>query len=72
MGKEWLIFEGSLVFAGILEEARAAWVAMAATKAKESNFLAIYIVQLVFSAILILQFLGIFSNIFLKKIMVAT
>ena len=42
MGKEWLILDGSLVLAGILEEARAAWVAMAATNAKESHFLAIY------------------------------
>lgn len=33
VGKEWEFLEGSLVLVGILEEARAAWLAMAATKA---------------------------------------
>jgi hypothetical protein len=63
VGKEWLILEGSLVLAGILEEARAAWVAMAATKLKRATSW-LYIVQLVLSVILILQFLDIFSNFF--------
>jgi hypothetical protein len=34
VGKELEVFEGSLVVVGILEEARAAWLAMAATKVK--------------------------------------
>lgn len=33
VGKQWKFLEGSLVLVGILEEARAAWLAMAATKA---------------------------------------
>lgn len=33
-GKEWECLEGSLVLFGTLEEARAAWVAMASTRAK--------------------------------------
>lgn len=34
VGKELEVLEGSLVVVGILEEARAAWLAMAATKVK--------------------------------------
>lgn len=49
MGKELELLEGSLVLVGILEEARAAWLAMAATKAKVSYFLGIYTVEFVCS-----------------------
>jgi hypothetical protein len=49
VGKELELLEGSLVLVGILEEARAAWLAMAATKAKVSYFLGIYTVEFVCS-----------------------
>lgn len=55
VGKEWELLEGSLVVVGILEEARAALVAMAATKDCEDNYFLTYILVFFLSILIILQ-----------------